>query len=127
MRIAGLGASLAFPSIPTPTEIPLARVYAKATRMVCEKIAAGGNSTYFVVGREDIQTGRRYIDLLAVRSSSSLPVLSLVAHVGTQSGNGQFGGIGNGSWAHAAAPVKVKTVSGLQECTSAISKPSLLR
>lgn len=62
----GLGASLAFPSIPTPTEIPLARVYPKATRMACTRIAAGGLSSYFVVETEDIRIGRRSIDLLAV-------------------------------------------------------------
>jgi alpha-tubulin suppressor-like RCC1 family protein len=64
--------------------------------MSCERIAAGGALTYFIVGREDIETGRKSIDLLAA-------------------GNGQFGGIGNGSWAHAASPIKVKTISGLQE------------
>ena len=37
----GLGASLSFASIPVPTEIPLARCYPKATRLVCQKLAAG--------------------------------------------------------------------------------------
>jgi hypothetical protein len=27
-----------------------------------------------------------------------------------------FGGLGNGLWAHATSPVRVKTVSGLREC-----------
>lgn len=35
-----------------------------------------------------------------------------------QSGQGQFGGLGNGLWAHATSPVRVKTVSGLRECES---------
>ena len=35
--------------------------------------------------------------------------------VSLQTGNGQFGGIGNGTWAHAPSPVKVKTISGLSE------------
>ncbi|KAM0792159.1 hypothetical protein ACM66B_004856 [Microbotryomycetes sp. NB124-2] len=92
----GLGATLAYPSIPAPTEIPIARNYSKATRATCTAIAAGSNLSYFVVDRTDIPTGNRTIDLLAT-------------------GNGQFGGMGNGTWAHSPTPVKVKTISGLTE------------
>lgn len=95
-KTAGLGAPLAYPSIPAPTEIPLSRNYPKATRLTCTRIAAGGNLSYFIVDRKDLTTGRESIDLLAT-------------------GNGQFGGIGNGTWAHAPAPMRVKTVSGLSE------------
>ncbi|KAK4698803.1 hypothetical protein P7C70_g7468, partial [Phenoliferia sp. Uapishka_3] len=92
----GLGPSLAIPSIATPTEIPLQRNYPRATRVICKRVAAGGSITYFVVEREEIGSGKLYVDLLAT-------------------GNGQFGGMGNGTWAHSASPVKVKTVSGLLE------------
>ncbi|KAK4048724.1 hypothetical protein OIO90_005717 [Microbotryomycetes sp. JL221] len=99
----GLGATLAYPSIPAPTEIPLARNYSKATRAVCTAIAAGANLSYFVVDRTDIPTGNRTIDLLAT-------------------GNGQFGGMGNGTWAHSPTPVKVKTISGLTEYSEATGR-----
>ncbi|KAI5481674.1 mitochondrial protein [Pseudohyphozyma bogoriensis] len=93
----GLGPSLSYPSIPTPTEIPLVRSFPKATRINCAAVGAGGSISYFVVEREDIGvTGSEAVDLLAT-------------------GNGQFGGMGNATWAHAATPVRVKTVSGLRE------------
>ena len=44
----GLGASLSFASIPVPTEIPLARCYPKATRLVCQKLAAGQSCSFNV-------------------------------------------------------------------------------
>lgn len=59
-------------------------------------MAAGGNLSYFVILREDISDGRKTIDLLAT-------------------GNGQHGGIGNGSYAHSPSPIRVKTISGLLE------------
>ncbi|GAA5993000.1 hypothetical protein JCM5350_004314 [Sporobolomyces pararoseus] len=101
----GLGPSLSFPSIPTPTEIPFLRSPAysssKPTSAKCIKIAAGGNLSYFVVetekpGRTLGSDVRREVDLLAA-------------------GQGQFGGLGNGLWAHATHPLRVKTVSGLTE------------
>ncbi|KAL8290644.1 hypothetical protein RQP46_002902 [Phenoliferia psychrophenolica] len=99
----GLGPSLSYPSIATPTEIPLSRCYPKATRVTCQRVAAGGTITYFVVEREEIPSGTKRNDLLAT-------------------GNGQFGGMGNGSWAHSASPVKVKTVSGLLEWSDATQR-----
>ncbi|SGY40840.1 BQ5605_C003g02430 [Microbotryum silenes-dioicae] len=99
----GLGASLSYPSIPAPTEIPLTRCYPKAVRVTCNRIAAGGNLSYFIVDAVDIPTMKQTIDLLAT-------------------GNGQFGGIGNGSWAHQASPVKVKTISGLLEWSEEMGK-----
>lgn len=101
----GLGPSLSFPSIPAPTEIPILRSPAysssKPTVAKCVRIAAGGNLSYFVVeterpGRSLGSEVKREIDLLA-------------------SGQGQFGGLGNGLWAHATHPLRVKTVSGLNE------------
>jgi len=101
----GLGPSLSFPSIPTPTEIPFLRSPAysssKPTSAKCVKLSAGGNLSYFVVetekpGKTLGSSTRKEIDLLAC-------------------GQGQFGGLGNGLWAHATHPLRVKTVSGLTE------------
>lgn len=44
-----------------------------------------------------------------------------------QTGNGQFGGIGNGTWAHAPSPVKVKTISGLSEYNDATGRVEPIR
>lgn len=137
---AGLGSSLSYPTIPAPTEVPFrrCRAYQGSTRpnsLECVRIAAGGNVSYYVVETDDGKS----VDLLAVRFSippsrarNLLPQgqpgwYSLVrgihelAHTShlvlvLQSGQGQFGGLGNGLWAHATSPVRVKTVSGLHEC-----------
>ncbi|GEM09427.1 mitochondrial protein [Rhodotorula toruloides] len=98
----GLGSSLSYPCIPAPTEIPLGRspAYSGANRPIsckCTKLAAGGNVSYFVVETE------KGVDLLA-------------------SGQGQYGGLGNGLWAHATNPVRVKTVSGLREWSDRTNK-----
>ncbi|KAM0753720.1 RCC1/BLIP-II [Meredithblackwellia eburnea MCA 4105] len=100
----GLGPSLSYPCIPTPTEIPLQASYLKTVRVLCKNVAAGGNLTYFVVEQQPIPHGRMTFDLLAT-------------------GNGQFGGIGNGTWAHTASPVKVRTVSGLVEWNDEKQRP----
>ncbi|GAA5945544.1 hypothetical protein JCM10213_004202 [Rhodosporidiobolus nylandii] len=104
----GLGTTLSYPSIPTPTEIPLSNSPSytlngsqnRPASVKCERVAAGGNVTYFVVstssGNGFGSAARESQDLLAC-------------------GQGQFGGIGNGLWAHATSPVRVKTVSGLSE------------
>lgn len=73
----GLGTSLSYPCIPTPTEIPLTRCYNKATRVVCDRVAAGGNLTYFIVEREEIGTGRKAFDLLAANLRPSSGVRTL--------------------------------------------------
>jgi hypothetical protein len=83
----GLGAELAFPIIPVPTEVSLPR------RLRCLGIRAGGHSTYFVTEHSD----DNHVDLLA-------------------SGHGQYGCNGNGLWANQTTPVRVKSVSGLWEC-----------
>lgn len=75
----------------------LARAYSKDVKIQCLSIAAGGQSTYFVVQRNELKNAKAFVDVLAC-------------------GNGQFGGIGNGQWSHQGAPVRVKTISGLQEC-----------
>ncbi|GAA6063043.1 hypothetical protein JCM10212_001106 [Sporobolomyces blumeae] len=108
----GLGPSLSFPSIPTPTEIPILRSPAysatKPTVARCVKIAAGGNLSYFVVETE--RQGRG----LGVGKEGVKRETDLLA-----SGQGQFGGLGNGLWAHATHPLRVKTVSGLTEWNEA--------
>ncbi|GAA6000811.1 uncharacterized protein JCM10292_006439 [Rhodotorula paludigena] len=93
----GLGPALSYPLIPAPTEVPLIRAPAysgganRPAHVACTRIAAGGNVSYFVAKTEE-----RGVDLLA-------------------SGQGQFGALGHGQWAHATSPVRVKTVSGLRE------------
>jgi hypothetical protein len=82
----GLGAALSYPSIPTPTEIPLSSSpsYAfggsssRPSSLKCERIAAGGNVSYFVVGTESV--GGASQDLLAVRYSLHSSPSSLVPH-----------------------------------------------
>lgn len=55
--------------------------------------------TYFVVERDFLSTGEtKFFDVLA-------------------SGNGQWGGLGNGTFSNCQGdPVKVKNMSGLMEC-----------
>ncbi|GAA5928668.1 hypothetical protein JCM1841_002960 [Sporobolomyces salmonicolor] len=99
----GIGPSLSFPSIPVPTEVPFLRSPAysnnRPTVAKCVKLAAGGNVSYFVVEVE--RPGTLGVPVVAV---------DLLA-----TGQGQFGGIGNGMWAHATSPMRVKSVSGLSE------------
>ncbi|GAA5975619.1 hypothetical protein JCM21900_003377, partial [Sporobolomyces salmonicolor] len=99
----GIGPSLSFPSIPVPTEVPFLRSPAysnnRPTVAKCVKLAAGGNVSYFVVEVE--RPGTLGVPVVAV---------DLLA-----TGQGQFGGIGNGMWAHATSPIRVKSVSGLSE------------
>ena len=129
----GLGASLSFASIPVPTEIPLARCYPKATRLVCQKLAAGGNISYFVVEKEDIQDGRKTIDLLAVSiqlNRSNVPLTLLIRLVMDNLVESETDPFvlffllvcamltDSIQWAHAPSPIRVKTISGLLECLS---------
>ncbi|GAA5840388.1 hypothetical protein JCM11251_006546 [Rhodosporidiobolus azoricus] len=105
----GLGSALSYPSIPAPTEVPLAASpsytmggsAARPASVRCERLAAGGNVSYFVVSTSKAggsigSTAGEGQDLLAC-------------------GQGQFGAVGNGMWAHATSPVRVKTISGLTE------------
>ncbi|GAA6016972.1 hypothetical protein JCM10207_007867 [Rhodosporidiobolus poonsookiae] len=104
----GLGPTLCQSSIPAPTEIPLSASTAfsasgskRPLSIACERIAAGGNVSYFVVSAD---RGASY------GSGSVSTSQDLLA-----CGQGQFGGIGNGLWAHAMTPTRVKAVSGLSE------------
>ena len=66
--------------------------------MNCTRVVAAGALTMFVVERDVPGKEGTWVDLLAC-------------------GNGMSGGLGNGLWSSACtSPVKVKTVSGLQEC-----------
>ncbi|BGP37720.1 hypothetical protein JCM10449v2_001637 [Rhodotorula kratochvilovae] len=99
----GLGPSLSYPLIPVPTEIPFLRSVAytgsnKSAHISCERVAAGGNVSYFVT-----RTQENGVDLLAT-------------------GQGQFGALGYGQWAHATSPVRVKSVSGLREWSEKTGK-----
>lgn len=94
----GLGPSGAIEVVPSPVEIVLARNYPGGTSMRCTDVIAGGSLTMFVVERDVPGKEGTWVDLLAC-------------------GNGMTGGLGNGLWSSACtSPVKVKTVSGLQEC-----------
>jgi alpha-tubulin suppressor-like RCC1 family protein len=99
----GLGPSGAIEIVTTPVEIVLARNYPGGTSMKCTNVVAAGALTMFVVERDVPGKEGTWVDLLAC-------------------GNGMSGGLGNGLWSSACtSPVKVKTVSGLQECTSPLS------
>lgn len=94
----GLGPTAIVDVVPTPVEIVLARNYPGGTTLKCTDIVAGGNTTFFVVQRDTPGKAGTWVDLLAC-------------------GNGMSGALGNGLWSSACpSPVRVKTVSGLQEC-----------
>lgn len=93
----GLGATASVEIVPIPTEVVLARNYPGGTSIKCLNIAAGGNNTFFTIERNSPGEKSPFIDLLAV-------------------GSGISGTLGNGLWSSAqGSPVRVKTVSGLQE------------
>ena len=94
----GLGPTAIVDVVPTPVEIVLARNYPGGTTLRCLDVIAGGGSTMFVVERDTPGKPGTWVDLLAC-------------------GNGMTGALGNGLWSSASpSPVRVKTVSGLQEC-----------
>lgn len=96
----GLGPTAIVDVVPTPVEIVLARNYPGGTTLKCLDIVAGGASTMFTVERDTPGKPGTWVDLLAC-------------------GNGMTGALGNGLWSSASpSPVRVKTVSGLQECES---------
>jgi alpha-tubulin suppressor-like RCC1 family protein len=95
----GLGGGGAVEIVQTPVEIVLARSYPGGTYVRALDISAGGSTTMFTVQREMPGKDGKFIDLLAC-------------------GNGISGALGNGLWISASSiPTRVKTVSGLQECT----------
>ena len=97
----GLGPTAIVDVVPTPVEIVLARNYPGGTTLKCLDVIAGGSSTMFVVQRDTPGKAGEWVDLLAC-------------------GNGMTGALGNGLWSSASpSPVRVKTVSGLQECKCA--------
>ncbi|KAK9894365.1 RCC1/BLIP-II [Cystobasidium minutum MCA 4210] len=102
-----LGNTYAFPTIPAPTEAPFAAGYPKTARVTCKKLYAGGDMSYFLVERQEMNQRNSkgdqisYTDLLAA-------------------GNGMYGGMGSGQYFSAGTPIKVKTVSGLSEFDESI-------
>jgi len=102
-----LGGGYAFPTIPAPTEANLGASYPKSARIQVQKLFAGGDQSYFLVSREDINpsAGADYTD-----SGDKRIYEDLLA-----AGNGMYGGMGNGSWNSSGQAVRVRTVSGLQE------------
>ena len=76
-RQLGLGPQLNFPIIPTPSEVALKKAYPKGIRLICRALAAGNDTSFFVVEAFNPVMGDRSMDVLAC-------------------GHGQFGEIGNG-------------------------------
>lgn len=98
----GIGALASVEVVPTPSEIVLARSYPGGITVKCTNIAAGGNNAFYTVERSNLDGTQTFVDLLAV-------------------GTGISGGLGNGLWSSASSsPVKVKSVSGLQEYSEAL-------
>ncbi|WVQ78819.1 hypothetical protein IAT38_000910 [Cryptococcus sp. DSM 104549] len=93
----GLGASLTVDTVPVPVEVVLAKCYPVGTRVECTDVKAGGNTTFYKVKRSFPGRRGEYEDLLAC-------------------GGGLQGILGTGAYTSASGmPVKVKTISGLQE------------
>ncbi|KAF8522125.1 RCC1 BLIP-II [Hysterangium stoloniferum] len=93
----GLGGNIVVSNVSVPTEILLNKFAKRGLASCCVNIAAGGDLTLFTVER-DLPTG----------SAIAVDVLAC--------GNGQWGGLGNGSYSNAQSdPVRVKNISGLFE------------
>ncbi|TYJ51448.1 hypothetical protein B9479_007983 [Cryptococcus floricola] len=93
----GLGASYTVEVVPVPVEVVLGKCYPTGTAVECRDIKAGGNTTFYTVLRSF--PGRRgtFIDVLSC-------------------GSGLQGALGTGAYTSATGlPVRVKTISGLQE------------
>lgn len=87
----GLGANMAVEVVQTPVEVVLARSYPGGTSVACNRIVAGGSTSFFVVERSMPGKEGTFVDLLAC-------------------GNGITGALGNGLWTSAMGqPGKVKT------------------
>lgn len=107
-RQIGLGAGLSADNVHSPTEIILAKSqgYNGTHTIQCEDITASGNTCFFTVRRTSLDDPAEYIDLLS-------------------SGHGTFGALGNGTWWQISPGcVRVKSISGLSECESAVPSPS---
>jgi len=93
----GLGGNTIVSNVSVPTEILLNKFAKRGLASRCVNVAAGGDLTVFTVER-DLPTG----------SAIAVDVLAC--------GNGQWGGLGNGSYSNAQSdPVRVKVISGLFE------------
>lgn len=103
----GLGTGYSFPTIPAPTEASIASAYPKSSSVKPQALYAGGDTSYFLVERTDLRptAGTEYTE-----SGDRRVYQDLLA-----AGNGMYGAMGNGQWNSSGVPVRVKTVSGLQE------------
>ncbi|KAE8229675.1 hypothetical protein CF326_g5346 [Tilletia indica] len=98
---SGVGQQVAIECVTAPTEVVLARCFPTSVDIRCTAIYAGSDNSIFVTSRLEPLPGRGGVR--AVRD-----VLS--------AGKGIWGTLGNASWTQvASSPVRVKTVSGLQE------------
>lgn len=134
-----MGQSYSFPTIPTPTECSVTALYPKSARVSVKSIEAGGDTTYFVMDREDVRSSLLEEERSLTTSQPGQSSLGTATrgNVGRKKtfagdrdeerrmytdllavGNGMYGAIGNGQWNSTGQPVRVKTVSGNQECKS---------
>lgn len=116
LRQLALGASFAFPTIPTPTEANLYSAYPRTSKVVCKALYAGGDTSYFLVEREDMKnslvagTGNERLDSMIENHQGALIYNDVLS-----CGNGMYGAIGNGQYLSIGQPTKVKSISGLTE------------
>jgi len=98
---SGVGSQVAIECVTAPTEVVLARCFPSSVDVRCTAIYAGAENSIFVTSRLEPLGGRSGVR--AVRD-----VLSC--------GKGTLGTLGNAQWTQvASSPVRVKSVSGLQE------------
>ncbi|CAD6975745.1 unnamed protein product [Tilletia controversa] len=97
----GVGNQVAIECVTAPTEVVLARCFPSSVDVRCTAVYAGADNSVFVTSRLEPLPGRQGVK--AVRDTLSV-------------GKGIWGTLGNASWTQvASSPVRVKTVSGLQE------------
>ncbi|KAK0548618.1 hypothetical protein OC845_003487 [Tilletia horrida] len=105
---SGVGPQVAIECVTAPTEVVLARAFPSSVDVRCTAIYAGSDNSFFVTARLEPLGGRQ--GLRAVRD-----VLSC--------GKGIWGTLGAANWQQvASSPVRVKTVSGLQEYSERTGK-----
>lgn len=101
-RQLGLGGAFTMTYVPVPTEISLSKNYPSGSSIKCLDVQAGGDVVYFTVQAQKRGSALTDVDLLAA-------------------GMGQYGSLGNKTYSQAqATPVRVKTISGVQEYNDAL-------
>ncbi|KAK0531800.1 hypothetical protein OC842_003512 [Tilletia horrida] len=105
---SGVGPQVAIECVTAPTEVVLARCFPSSVDVRCTAIYAGSDNSFFVTSRLEPLPARQGL-------KSVIDVLA--------SGKGIWGTLGHASWQQVAAtPVRVKTVSGLQEYSERTGK-----